>query len=665
MKRHHFIPVGLIVAGFSAAGLALGEEEPERVLPDVLVEAVRDSIVPAHYAGSATIIEAEEIKNAGVRSVAELLASKGGVPLTTTSGNLSDAQVHLRGFGENSNLRVLLMVDGQPVNRPDMGGISWLEVPVSQIERVEILRGPQTALYGNHAVGGVIHIVTRQGTSVPSASIEIAGGSDGLLIGRGSFRGSYDGNDLSFDLERNYTDGWRDNAASEVDSFGVRWKREIFPGTVARLGVSYADEYGEFPGPLGKTQYLTDPRQSIYAAAGQGNQYFNEQGTFRTEGSILLGKGGDWTFEVPVSTLRRDQSWNFGPGSHADNLLQTISLTPVLKRAGETWSAEAGLTYRHDELDITKFAEIQRLHQTGQALLLRDVGGAFTKAEWEYRPGWHLSGALRWEAAELEGASRDFMFPSDPLLNFSRDHREDNWAARAGLKWEPDKDRSAWLRYDKIYRLPATDEIAAYQGYPLQVPFNDALHAETGHGVEIGGEWKPGGWTLGATAFAQWLEGEILYDYTQNLNVNLADTRRVGVELNGGYQSSFWDVDVRYTCLKAEFADGHYEGREVYLVPRQHVSATVAMHPHVDWTVQAEWQATSSCFEGNDFLNTGEKLPAYQVTNLMIRYEPKPGLSLYARVNNLFDERYATLKYSGVWYPAAGRQFQIGIRREL
>lgn len=665
MKVRYSIWAQAAAAGILAGGGAVHAEDEPHLLSDLVVEAVRDSIIPPHFAGSSTIIEEETIKNSGARSVAELLASKGGILLSSTSGNLSDSQVKMRGFGENSGLRVLLVVDGQPVNRPDMGGISWLEVPISQIERVEILRGSQTARYGNNAVAGVIHIITKQGHGTPSSSLEMAGGSDSLLIGRGSFRDSFDGHDLSLDLERNYTDGWRDNAASEVDSIGIRWKKEFMPGNVARLGVSYTDEYSEFPGPLGTTEYFQNPKQSIYAQSPFANQYFSEQTTLRTESSVLFGKGRDWSFEVPVSTMRRDLSWNMGPGSHVDNVLETVSLTPVLKRAGEMWSAEAGLSYRQDALDLDQFAQIQRLNRIGVASLDRWVAGAFTNADWEPVGGWHLSGALRWEQSEIGAGSRSFINPGNPDLNFSRDGREDNWAAQAGLRWEPSADHATWVRYDKIYRLPATDEIAAYQGYPLTVPFNDQLHAETGHGLELGYEWTPGKWTLGVNAFAQWLEGEIIYDYTQNLNVNLADTDRYGVELTGGYQGEFWEADVRYTCLSAEFASGPYAGRDVYLVPRQHVSAVLACHPKETVTLQAEWQATSESFEGNDFLNDQPKLPSNQVTNLLLRYEPKPGLSVYLRVNNLFDERYATVKYSGVWYPAAGRQFQLGLRREL
>ncbi len=665
MKAKLLIRTG-ILAGVMLAGLGSRAEETEtKTLPEMLVESTRNSIVPPHFAGSATVIREETIRKSGARSVAELLATQGGLQLSSTSGNLSDAQVRLRGFGENSNLRVLIMVDGQPVNRPDMAGISWLEVPLSQVERIEILRGNQTARYGNNAVGGVIHLVTKQGGGKKSGSLEIAGGSDGLMIGRASFRDTLAGNDLSLDLERNFSNGWRQNSASEVESIAVRWKRELSPGVLARLGISYSDEYGEFPGPLGRQSYLINPRQSIYTLFGQGNQYFNEQATLRMESGLILGKGQDWTLELPFSAFRRDQSWNLGPGAHADNLLDTLSLTPVLKRRGQTWAAEVGLSYRHDSLDIGKYAEIQRLNQVGHASLGRDVGGIFSSAEWNPLPNWHLNAALRWERATLDATSRDFLSPTDPALNFSHDNDEDNWAAQFGIRWEPSEDLATWLRYDRIYRLPATDEIASYQGFALNVPFNDRLRAETGHGIELGVEWQPGHWLLGANAFGQWLDGEILYDFVQNLNVNFAQTRRLGMELNAGYQSELWEANLRYTWLTAQFTDGPYAGRDVYLVPAQHLSAVVAYHPRRELTLQAEWQVTSEAYEGNDFLNTREMLPAYQVANLLVRYEPKPGISLYLRVNNLFDEHYATVKYSAVWYPAAGRQVQVGLRREF
>jgi len=233
------------------------------------------------------------------------------------------------------------------------------------------------------------------------------------------------------------------------------------------------------------------------------------------------------------------------------------------------------------------------------------------------------------------------------------------------VRWESGRGLNSWLRYDRLYRLPSTDEIASYQGYPLTVPFNDQLAAETGHQVELGAEYVSGGWNLRLNGFIQWLEGEIAYDYLQNLNLNFADTRRIGAEGEVAYRTARWETVLRYTWLTAEFQDGAYRGNAVYLVPEQEATALLAWRPLEELLLQGEYQFVGSAFEGNDFQNDQPKLPEYGVLNFMVRWEPKPGFSIYGRVNNVLDERYATVKYNGVWYPAAGRQMQVGIRKEF
>jgi outer membrane receptor protein involved in Fe transport len=79
--------------------------------------------------------------------------------------------------------------------------------------------------------------------------------------------------------------------------------------------------------------------------------------------------------------------------------------------------------------------------------------------------------------------------------------------------------------------------------------------------------------------------------------------------------------------------------------------------------VEHQWQSSSP--EGNDFSGEQERLPAFQVTNLTFRHQPSPSFAWYVRVNNLWDHHYASLKYSGVWFPAAGRQFQLGMQYEF
>ena len=652
-----------LALAFLFSSASAGAEETEE-LPELVVEAVRDSVLPAHFAGSATVIDAEAIARSGARSVADILASQGGVRFTSTSGDKGGGSVHLRGFGENAASRVLVLIDGRPVNRPDMASVSWLEVPLARLERVEILRGSQTARFGDNAVGGVINLITKQGGKATTV-VEGGGGSDGYALARLSHGETTQGNAIAFDLEHNVTDGWRQNAYSELDAAAFRWSRTLARATAAEFGVSWADEVAGFPGPLGKSRYLLNPRESIYALAGQADQYFTGQTRWAADANLLLGNGDGLSFEMPLTFLQRDLQWNFGPGFHTDSLLESLTFTPRLTWAGEAWSANAGVQYRRDTLDFGRFAEIARLHRTADASLERDILGIFAGAEWEPWKNWHFSTSARWEQSAIGAESGSYSHPSDPALNFSRESDETNTAFQAGLRWEPLGDLSFWLRYDRLYRLPSTDEIASYQGYPLTLPFNDRLRAETGDNVELGGEWTPGGWNFRLNGFLQRLEGEIAYDYLQNLNVNLADTRRLGLESSIGYRSGIWEAALHHTALEATFRSGPYAGKDVYLVPNRELTATLACHPLEQVTLQAEYQYVGDAFEGNDFQNVREKLPSYGVTHLLLRYEPKPGLSFYCRINNLLDEHYATVKYSGVWYPAAGRQLLIGVRREL
>ncbi|MCU0795585.1 MAG: TonB-dependent receptor [Akkermansiaceae bacterium] len=656
------LPGLLLRAGAQERAREDGDERLEPLVIDA--DDDKNRIIPAHVAGNATVIDAETIASSGARSVAELLASRGGIRLTSSTGNPADASVHLRGFGENSASRALILIDGRPVNRADMASVSWLEVPLARLDRVEILRGSHSARFGDNAVGGVINLVTRGGNTT-STVVEAAAGSDASFIARASHHQAVAGNRLGFDFESNLTDGWRDNAFSELQSGSIRWDRDIHRTLQADLSLSWADQSGGFPGPLTLGRYLADPRQSIYALFGQADQYFSEQTRWLAEGGITWGNRSDLFLEFPLSFLRRDLEWNFGPGFHSDNLLDTLTLQPTLGIRRDTWSADVGIHFRRDRLDLQQYAEIQRLNRTSAAALDRQILGIHAGAEWELLENWHFSVAARWEQSDLDASSQSDLFPADPTLNFARGTEESHRAFQAGLRWEPQPDLALWFRYDRLYRLPSTDEIASYQGFPLTVPFNDQLRAETGHNLELGGEWTLGNWTLGLNGFAQWMEGEIIYDYLANLNVNLADTKRMGLETTLGYDAGNWNIDLRHTALQARFDSGPYQGKEVFLVPNHEVTATLGWRPTEKLSLQAEYQWIASSYEGNDFLNVRPKLPAYDVVNLLVRYEPQPGLSVYARVNNLLDETYATLKYNGLWYPAAGRQFLVGLRQEF
>lgn len=655
------LPLTAAALAALGTGIAPLRGEPDRELPPLVVTARRGSVLPEHFSGNATVIEEKEVAESGSRSLGELLETRGGLRLTSATGDSARGSISLRGFGENSASRTLILIDGKPLNRPDMAAANLQEIPLARVARVEILRGSQTARFGDQAVGGVVNIVTKQASNEPSLGLELAAGSDGWLLTRVSQAMNRDGHQLTLDAEFNRSDGWRDNALSEADTLAAGWAHRVSPDVELSGNLSWGTQEGRFPGPLTTAQYLSDPRQSIYSGAF-ADQYGSSQTSVRADLGTTLEVGLLGSLELPATWQNRDLQWNMGPGSHADNTLRTLTFSPTLRQTGGDWSTEEGLALRTDWLDVTNYREMARLRPSGSAELERTVLSAFAAGQWEPWQDWHLNAAARGAWSTLDASARSVRRPNDPTLNFDQSADETNGAFQLGVRWDPAADLTAWLRYDRLYRLPSIDEIASYQGFPLAVPFNASLHAETGHNLELGAEWSRGPWRLRANGFAQFLNGEIAYDYTQNLNVNLADTRRFGGELEAAYQADHWSATVRYAGVDARFADGPHDSNRIPLVPAHQVSTLLEYRPHRRVAVAMEHQWQSACTEGNDFTNSQPKLPSFAVMNLMLTYRPNERFSCYLRVANLWDEHYATLKYSGLWYPAAGRQLQFGIR---
>jgi iron complex outermembrane recepter protein len=630
----------------------------------VVVTATRGSVISEQEAGHTTVIDERQIRESGARSLAEILENQAAVRIASTTGDRSRGVISLRGFGENANARTLILIDGRPMNRPDMEGVNLQEIPLARIARVEVLRGSQTARFGDNAVGGVVNIVTTRGQEQVASRLETALGSNDWTMGRFNHSAAAGALRFTVDGEANFDGGWRDNSQSEsrMLQFGLSrsWNEKVHIHSSFSLG----EQEGRFPGPLSTQQFRNNPQQSIYSGIF-AEQYGSQQTSYRADVSLQLDDTMLGQIEIPVSWNRRDLSWNMGPGSHADNLLDSIAVTPTVRQNGGRWTTEQGVDLRADFMDVTLFRDFARQRPRSNAELERTTLSVFASLDGQVREHWNMQMAARAGWTDVAAKLRDVRRPSDPLLNFDQSQNETNAAFQWGVRWQPEADIAAWLRYDWLYRLPSMDEIAAYQGFPLSQPFNAQLEAETGHNIELGGEWTAAPWRLRANAFAQFLDGEILYDFTKNLNVNFANTRRLGGELEARYDWEKCSLSMNYSAVDARFTNGAYAGNQVPLVPSQMVTSAWEYRPQEAFLLRVEHQWQGSSPEGNDFSGQQGDLPAFQVTNLTFRHQLATGFAWYLRVNNLWDHHYATLKYNGVWFPAAGRQFQVGMQYEF
>ena len=157
---------------------------PVIVVDEVTITATRAERSVLDVPGNVTVIDRETIDQSGVRHVPELLRREAGIFVTNATTNPETYTVEARGFnnGGGNGSGMLVMVDGRRVNEPNTGVVDWALIPLDQVERIEVVRGPASAAYGDNAMAGVIHIITRSG-------------EDGLrAIARGE-TGTYDTDD--------------------------------------------------------------------------------------------------------------------------------------------------------------------------------------------------------------------------------------------------------------------------------------------------------------------------------------------------------------------------------------------------------------------------------------------------------------------------------------
>ena len=158
--------------GLALSNLTLAAEDIN--LKDVIVVASRVAQSPENVIGDVTVIGREEIERAGQSTFIELLQAQPGIEISSKGGAGQQSSVFLR--GTNSN-QVVVLIDGMRIGSATTGSTAFANLPLAQIERIEILRGPATSLYGQDAVGGVIQIFTKQGTGAPQLNAAVGYGS--------------------------------------------------------------------------------------------------------------------------------------------------------------------------------------------------------------------------------------------------------------------------------------------------------------------------------------------------------------------------------------------------------------------------------------------------------------------------------------------------------
>ncbi len=171
----HFISIFLSLTFFVVFPSFSLAQDKEVTLEKVVVTATRDVEEIRKIPASVTVVTKEEIEQSNAQNVVDLLRNEVGIEVRDNYGNGKSASVDIRGFGETGLLNTLVLVDGRRVNQIDLSGVDWTQIPLDQVERIEIIRGSGSVLYGDNAAGGVINIITKRPEKPFSAKAEVGG----------------------------------------------------------------------------------------------------------------------------------------------------------------------------------------------------------------------------------------------------------------------------------------------------------------------------------------------------------------------------------------------------------------------------------------------------------------------------------------------------------
>lgn len=623
---------------------------------EVVVTATRVETPEGELPASTSVLTRQDIQASGAGSVVEVLERLPQLSFPSYT-NESQAGVRMRGF--SSVGRVLVLVDGRRINRPDLSDVNWLAIPLENIERIEVISGPAAAAYGNNAVAGVINVITAR----PESPIEVAGslqlGSNNenrqaLRLGHGAGWGSIDAG-----IERYATDGHRDRSAFSSTNFNLNVDLLALEGIELGLGGSYGTTSFELPGSLSPSQFENDPTQAVNQEDGGADESLSADlriawaGTELLQAEVItditsLSVDND-TASFSSWTTRDLTSYGVSPALIAE---WGIGAVPIRTRVGADW--------RYARQDKTSYSGADRSGETSNSALWQSLLGVSLSSQIALSEQLVAEGALRFDQSTI-GAEKE-------SAGIDEDITHQATVFDAGLVYQPLPPLRAYLRAATLFRYPAIDEQADLN---FADQFENDLDPEEGISVETGGSVSVGGALVVNLGF-YWLEmrEEIQYVYDavtfQGSNQNIGSTRRLGADLRGEFLvPGLLEVNGGYSFVDARFTDGENDGNQVPLSAAHRAKGEAAIIAIDNLAFGPRVTVTGAQFADGDEANTRDAVDAVTVTDLFVRFQPAaiPGaVSVVGEVSNVFDVRYAPVQLdygTRSYYPAPGRRWSL------
>ncbi len=613
------------------------EDRPADVytMDEVIITAERVPTSRMDTPANVSVITAEEIEANHYGSVAEALEHVNGVFIS--GGNTSNNEE----IRINGDERVVIMVDGRRINN-DQGSMTRASAnlqsiaSIKNIERIEVVKGGGSALYGSDAIGGVINIITKKGDSLRT-TLDVNAGSWGTYNYEISNEGSIDklswyvtgGFQRSNDYDFKYKGSNKTMANSDRknNSFTARVDGEIDDRSSLRLNFEHKSIHGNYSNFDGTNFTAPNKLDELYNNVSLS--YHFKEGT-KTPGFLRIYNNYKWTdnqgmFNTNTTGVEYQNGWTLG----------------------DDHTLVAGVDWHESTSENMGAASYEDGKIRNGAVYLQDT--------WSFAPKWSLVPGVRVDHHNMFGT---------------------HWSPKAAINFNADDKTQVYASWGRVFKAPTADDL--YYNNPVYGYYgNPDLKPESGHTETIGLTHKIDDKTTVAASYF-WSEIHDAIDWGNltpagTFAENIALEKKHGIELS--VQRKFgesWSIDAAYSYIKTE-AVGN-DGNSAFS-PRNPQPNGYRIGVHYR---KGPWKANLMATIGSGldtaihFNKWGTAYTCYNNSNYTLldfnaSYDINKNLTAYFKANNLLNQEYLVTPGIGnpvTWsyaHPGKGRFFQIGL----
>ena len=587
----------LTASVLSALAIAAPTHAEESTGLPITVTATRFKQNTASATSPLTIITKDQIQRHGWTTLEEILRNQPSLETSSNGGKGQQSSVFMRGFNSEHSL---VLVDGMRLGRSSMGSADLSTVPLSQVERIEIIRGARAAIYGSDAVAGVINIITRSENSDHAAQINMNTGSSGYSNIDGSVKGNVTGQDhLKGGAAYNRESGYNvhPSSANEGDEHGY-WNKSA--------QTNYEHQFNDGWALFTSGRWMQ--KQNAYDSYGSYKNQYTEDQAYQTS---LEHQSDKWQSNWNIQYVDTNYLSGYGKNEAKDdatykNYNDQTSLGWFNQyNLSEGWSLGGGVDWRESRLkdgSESSGTELDgQLHNTGAYSLVQYEQNAWT---------WELSGRVD---------------------NNSGYGTHETW--RTGAAWSFIPDYRLITNFSTAFRAPTLLNLYSPWGNP-------DLKAEKAKGGEIGVEGNTGPFQWKVTAYRSLVTDMIEYDDVRYNYYNIGAARLQGIETEIGFVTGI----IKHH-LSADFADPTDATTDKALTRRAKNTYKWQAETSWDkWDAAASWVYKNHRADINYDVYPYENvvLSSYSLWDISVGYHLLPQLRIGGRIDNLFDKDYQT-----------------------